>query len=127
MNLQEQVTRINEMMGTNKKLSSYQKIIDMSLESLKKTCETMNDEDNEYVSFEACDILDSNLKVNVIKTEMIDGVLNLYVDMFYKNYTYLDYYPLKLELQNELKNYLGVNKIVVKEFENQFPVEDRQW
>jgi len=119
MNLQEQISRIQEMIGV-KKIDSHKKLISMAIESLKSTCDTMNSEDDEYVSFAACDLIDSNLKIH-LKDVIVDNDVTKYiVDMEYTNYTILDDDSLASELQNELKKWVGNNKVIVQEFKNNF-------
>ena len=71
MNLQEQISRIQEIMDKdvlNRKREVFQNLVNNSIENLKNTCETMNDEENdeEHVFFDACDFIDSSVVREIV-------------------------------------------------------------
>ena len=120
MNLQEQLFRINEMMGTSNKIEIFQKLIDSSVNQLKETCETMNSEDNEYVSFEACDLIDSNFNIRLDEYEVKKDKLIFYVNISYNNMSYIDDESFCIELQDKLKSWVGENKVIVRDYTNRY-------
>ena len=133
MNLQEQISRIQEIMDKdvlNRKKEVFQNLVNNSIENLKNTCETMNDEENdeEHVFFDACDFIDSSVDVRVTDIRTLNGVLSLLVVIKYKNYRYMDEDPFVYELQNELQSNLGTKiKIEVEDSINTFPSDQRNW
>jgi len=127
MNLQEQIIRIQEMMGTTTKLLAFQNLINIKIDELKDDCQRMNTEDDEYVSFDACDLMDSNLKVYLKEMKKENNVFIFYVDITYENYSFLDEESFIVELQAKMKEVVGKNKIIVQEYENKYPDQYRQW
>jgi hypothetical protein len=109
------------------KIQKYQKLIDASISLLKNRCETMNTEDDEYVSFDACDLIDNGVKVSLNDVEKLNDTLLLIVDVTYKNWEYLDESSFILELENELKIWIGKNKIRINMYKNTFPEHLKQW
>ena len=111
-----------------KKINVFQKVVDNSIDNLKRTCETMNDEDNEYVSFDACDFIDALVSVKVSDVKDVNGVITLLVVIKYKNYRFMDEETFLYELKNELKSSLGINVgIEVEDTINTFPPDQRNW
>jgi len=127
MNLQEQIIRIQEMMGTTTKLLAFQNLINIKIDELKDDCQRMNTEDDEYVSFDACDLMNSNLKVYLKEMKKENNVFIFYVDITYENYSFLDEESFIVELQAKMKEVVGKNKIIVQEYENKYPDQYRQW
>lgn len=127
MNLQEQIIRIQEMMGTTTKLPAVQNLINIKIDELKDDCQRMNTEDDEYVSFDACDLMDSNLKVYLKEMKRENNVFIFHVDITYENYSFLDEESFIVELQAKMKEVVGKNKIIVQEYENKYPQQNRQW
>lgn len=127
MNLQEQIIRIQEMMGTTTKLPAFQNLINIKIDELKDDCQRMNTEDDEYVSFDACDLMDSNLKVYLKEMKRENNVFIFHVDITYENYSFLDEESFIVELQAKMKEVVGKNKIIVQEYENKYPQQNRQW
>lgn len=122
MNLQEQLTRINEMMGNTKtkQLLVIQNIINDSIDSLNTMCTTMNDENNEYVSYQACDLIDSDLKVFLKDIIQHKESTELVVDMTYKSYTFLDETYFISELEDQLKDWMGKVKVTLQDYKNTY-------
>ena len=133
MNLQEQIYRIQEIIDKdtlNRRIGAFQELVNNSIDNLKNTCETMNDEENdeEHVFFDACDFIDSLVDVRVTDIRTLNGVLNLLVVIKYKNYRYMDEDPFVYELKNELQSNIGTNiKIEVEDSINTFPSDQRNW
>lgn len=127
MNLQEQIIRIQEMMGTTTKLPAFQNLINIKIDELKDDCQRMNTEDDEYVSFDACDLMDSNLKVYLKEMKRENNVFIFHVDITYENYFFFDEESFIVELQAKMKEVVGKNKIIVQEYENKYPQQNRQW
>ena len=128
-NIVENILRIQELMenNPNKKMEGYQKLIDNSISQMKNICETMNDDDNEYILYDACDIINSDIKVlfrEIIKHEDYKEIV---VDITYSNYGYIDDSPIVYELGYFLSEIIGKTKVTVGEFTNTFPDEQRQW
>ena len=132
MNLQENIQRIKEMMGVinedySKKREDYQKLVDMVLGNLKYKCETENSESDEIVNFDACELIDSNLKVEVIDVKKLDTGKSILISLKYENYNYIDEDSFVYELRDGLKRWIGNIKIEVEDSINIFPEEDRQF
>ena len=132
MNLQENIQRIKEMKGEinddkSKKREDYQKLVDMVLGNLKYKCETENSESDEIVNFDACELIDSNLKVEVIDVKKLDTGKSILISLKYENYNYIDEDSFVYELRDGLKRWIGNIKIEVEDSINIFPEEDRQF
>lgn len=120
MNLKEEVIRINEMMGNSDKVSTFQKILNLGVENLRDICENMNSEDDEYVSFEACDLIDSGLKITLSEIGGKDGEIIFYVNISYFNMFHIDEETFCIELQDVLNSWVGKNKVIVREYTNRY-------
>jgi hypothetical protein len=100
-------------------------LINSILEDFKYICETMNDEDNEYISFSTCGLIDSDLKITVSDVMIDNGVFKILIVGKYYNYSYIDEDTLIYEIQDELNQYIGKNKVVVEDWIN--TNNNRQW
>ena len=133
MNLKEQILRIQEIMNKDslkRKVESFQKLVDTSVDNLKNICKTMEDSetDDEPISSYACWLIDVLENVRVTDVKNVNGVISLLIVIKYKNHRYLDEEPFVYELKNELKNNLGINiKIEVEDHINTFPPDQRNW
>jgi len=132
MNLQENIQRIKSMMGVisehySKKSERYQKLVDMVLDNLKYKCETLNSESEEIVSFDACELINSDLKVQVVDVKQYDNGKSILILLKYKNYRFIDEDSFVYELRDGLKKWVGNIKIEVEDSINIFPDKDRQW
>jgi hypothetical protein len=132
MNLQEHTNRIKQMMGVisedySKKSEGHQKLVDMVLDDLKYKCETLNSESDEIVSFDACELINSDLKVQVVDVKQYDNGKSILILLKYKNYRFIDEDSFVYELRDGLKKWIGNIKIEVEDSINIFPEEDRQW
>lgn len=128
MNLQENISRIKSMMGLQEsKTESIQSLINSSLKSFKKACDTPYSED-ESINGAICEWMDTGVKVNVKEIVKSDDYTLIYVDLIYWSYTrYLDEDPLLWGLQDKLKPWVGKNKIIASDYTNTYPEEKRQW
>ena len=111
----------------SKKREDYQKLVDMVLGNLKYKCETENSESDEIVNFDACELIDSNLKVEVIDVKKLDTGKSILISLKYENYNYIDEDSFVYELRDGLKRWIGNIKIEVEDSINIFPEEDRQF
>ena len=132
MNLHENIHRIKQMMGVisedySKKSEGHQKLVDMVLDDLKYKCETLNSESDEIVSFDACELINSDLKVQVVDVKQYDNGKSILILLKYKNYRFIDEDSFVYELQDGLKKWIGNIKIEVEDSINIFPDKDRQW
>jgi len=128
MNLQEQISRIQSMMGLNEaKEQKIQSVIDMGLDSLRSICKNMNSEEDEYVSFQACQLLDSGVKIVVNSIDKKEDELIIIVDVSYYGWHHLDEDPLMFELQDKIKVWVGKNRIKVNKYINTYPEDLRNW
>jgi hypothetical protein len=124
MKLQEQINRIQSMMGVlsedkTNKLEIFQTLINTTIDNMKYICENDNTEDDEYISISACDLIDSALKVKLI--DVIHGnQIKLIIDIIYKNYSYLDEDEFLSELKDRLKVLIPISGIEVNSYENLF-------
>jgi hypothetical protein len=87
---------------TPKELFEKYNIIDEAIEELKRTCER-NDEDNEYVSYSACDFIEVLTEVEIVDIKK-DNTIELKL-RYQSIFNYLDEYSFIYELKHELKNY----------------------
>jgi hypothetical protein len=125
MNLQEQINRIHSMMGVlsedrTKKFEVFQTLINTTIDNMKYICENNNTDDDEYISFSACDLIDSSLKVKLIDFTRGDQ-LKLTIDITYKSYfPYLNEDEFLSELKDRLKILIPIGEIEVNSYENLF-------
>jgi hypothetical protein len=125
MKLQEQINRIHSMMGVlsedrTKKFEAFQTLINSTIDNMKYICENNNTEDDEYISFSACDLIDSSLKVKLIDFTRGDQ-LKLTIDITYKSYfPYLNEDEFLFELKDRLKILIPIGEIEVNRYENLF-------
>jgi hypothetical protein len=125
MKLQEQINRIQSMMGVlsedrTKKFEAFQTLINSTIDNMKYICENNNTEDDEYISVSACDLIDSSLKVKLIDFTRGDQ-LKLTIDITYKSYfPYLNEDEFLFELKDRLKILIPIGEIEVNRYENLF-------
>jgi hypothetical protein len=124
MKLQEQISRIQSMMGVlsedkTKKFEAFQTLINTTIDNMKYICENNNTEDDEYISVSACDLIDSSLKVKLIDFTRGDQ-FKLIIDITYKNYSHLDEDEFLSELKDRLKILIPIGEIEVNRYENLF-------
>ena len=124
MKLQEQINRIHSMMGVlsedkTKKFEVLQTLINTTIDNMKYICENNNTDDDEYISFSACDLIDSSLKVKLIDFTRGDQ-LKLTIDITYKSYSHLDEDEFLSELKDRLKILIPIGEIEVNRYENLF-------
>ena len=104
-----------------------QNLINVVIRDLKEVCETQTSDDNEFVSFSACELIESLKSLVVKRVERKNDVFLIYVDIKYESYTYKDDEFFIYELQGEIKKILGKNKIIVEGYDNVFPEHMKQW
>lgn len=127
MNWKKNIKKVLREEIRNKRLVAIQKLIDVTIESLKDKC-GLNTEYDEYVAYSTCELLDSDIKIYVKDFEIVNNVSVIKIDITYNNITrYLNYNDLVWELQSKLKPFLNLNKIKVEKYDNLFPEENRQW
>ena len=125
MKLQEQISRIQSMMGVlsedrTKKFEVFQTLINTTIDNMKYICENNNTDDDEYISVSACDLIDSSLKVKLIDFTHGDQ-LKLTIDITYKSYfPYLNEDEFLFELKDRLKLFIPIGEIEVNRYENLF-------
>jgi len=124
MKLQEQISRIQSMMGVlsedrTKKFEVFQTLINTTIDNMKYICENNNTDDDEYISVSACDLIDSSLKVKLIDFTHGDQ-LKLTIDITYKSYLNLYEYGFLSELKDGLKLFIPIGEIEVNRYENLF-------
>jgi len=129
MNLQEQLNRIQSMMGTinedNKKLSAIQNLINREIDYLKTQCEEMNADSEEIISFDACDFLESLNSVQVININPTDKSFIVQIIIKYESiFAAMDEEAFIRELHYKLKKYIPNIKLQVEDSIN---IKDRQW
>jgi hypothetical protein len=124
MKLQEQISRIQSMMGVlsedrTKKFEVFQTLINTTIDNMKYICENNNTDDDEYISVSACDLIDSSLKVKLIDFTHGDQ-LKLTIDITYKSYSNLYEDEFLSELKDRLKLFIPIGEIEVNRYENLF-------
>jgi hypothetical protein len=128
MNLQEQINRIQSMMGTinedNKKLSSIQNLINKEIDYLKTQCEEMNSESDEIISWDACNLIEVLTSVQVTDINPTDKTFIVQIIIKYKSiFQHIDEEAFIRELHYKLKKYIPNLKLEVKDSIN---IQDRQ-
>lgn len=111
-------------LSKQKKINALQKLINICLLNIKRICETMNSEDDEFVSYSACELIDSGLVVTLSNVDVKDNKIYLYIELKYKSVLYQDYEGLTYELSWALKEYIGDNVIIV---DNLINTNIREW
>ena len=129
MNLQEQLNRIQEMMGTinedNKKLSAIQNLINKEIDYLKTQCEEMNSESDEIISWDACNLIEVLTSVQVTDINPTDKTFIVQIISKYKSiFQYIDEDAFIRELHYKLKKYIPNIKLQVEDSIN---IQNRQW
>lgn len=124
MNLQEQLYRIKSMMGTiNEDTSNikglFQELVNNSIDELRYICDTMNSDDDEIVSFGACDLIDSSINLTVTNVKKEEQLVIITLLIKYKNYSFIDEDSFVYEL-NHMLNKFGRFSIVVEDSINTF-------
>jgi hypothetical protein len=102
-----------ESINEGSKENTIQKLIDEFVNQLKHDCETINSEDDEFVSFEACDLLNADGKLTVMSVERHEGSLLIVLSLTYESYLNIDEYPLFLELKAKLRKTLGIPRVLL--------------
>jgi hypothetical protein len=128
MNLQEQINRIQSMMGTinedSKKLSSIQNLINKEIDYLKTQCEEMNSESDEIISWDACNLIEVLTSVQVTDINPTDKTFIVQIIIKYKSiFQHIDEETFIRELHYKLKKYIPNLKLEVKDSIN---IQDRQ-
>jgi hypothetical protein len=128
MNLQEQLNRIQSMMGTinedSKKLSSIQNVINKEIDYLKTQCEEMNSESDEIISWDACNLIEVLTSVQVTDINPTDKTFIVQIIIKYKSiFQHIDEEAFIRELHYKLKKYIPNLKLEVKDSIN---IQDRQ-
>jgi len=103
-----------------------QKLVNDILNDMKLTCEIMNSEDDEIISFGACDLIDADVKVSVSDVGIVNGRRRVLVVIKYHNWRYIDEDEFVYELSKELRKWIGDNYVEVEDYINTFPPEKRQ-
>ena len=128
MNLQENIRRIlREEEQRKTKTDEFQKLIDDEIESMKEICKQMGADDEEIISFDACDFLELDPKVIVTDVDKFYGKLRILVVIKYEAAMHFhDEEAFIYELQWRLK-WVGNVMIDVEDVINTYPNDKRQW
>lgn len=94
---------------------------------MKNTCEIMDSEDEEILSFSVCELISANIKVSVSDVSIVNDRIRVLINITYKNFRWLSEDNFLFELSRELKKWIGPNYVEVDEYTNTFPPEERQW
>ena len=105
---------------SNKKLLAYQKLFDTILSGIRHQCEELNSENDEIISFDACDFIESLTEMKVVDITR-DGTVQ--VILKYDYFRYIDYDPFIYEFKHELKKYGNVKIDVI----DSINTHNRQW
>ena len=140
MNLQESIKRIlrEELDNCGKiikennshinRKEKFQKLIDDEIESMKEICKQMDADDEEIISFDACDFLDLDPKVRVTSVDKLNGVPRILVVIEYEAMMHFhDEETFISELQYRLRKWITNIYIDVEDVINTYPDEKRQW
>ena len=105
-----------------------QKLIDDEIESMKEICKQMDADDEEIISFDACDFLDLDPKVRVTSVDKLNGVPRIMVVIEYKAMMHFhDEETFISELRYRLHKWITNIYIDVEDVINTYPDEKRQW
>lgn len=99
----------------NQKIDTFQKILDMSISTLKEKCdeiERFGADAEEIVSFDACDELSTTSSIKVIDIIIDKGQIFLILDFYTESINqYQSIDSLIWELQYQIQSYMGRNTI----------------
>jgi len=120
-------TILNEEDRRKNKTQELQKLIDDEIKSMKEICKEMSVDDEEIISFDACDFLDLDPKVIVTDVDKFYGKLRILVVIKYEAaMRFYDEEAFIYELQWRLK-WVGDVMIDVEDVINTYPNDKRQW
>jgi hypothetical protein len=120
----------NEMTNKNKLFNlreKYQTLVGYIIKDMKSTCEIMNSEDNEIISFGACELIDADVKVSVSEIGIVNDRQRVLVVIKYHHWRYIDKDEFVYELSKELRKWIGDSYVEVEDYLNTYPPEKRQW
>ena len=127
-NLQESIRRIlKEEKQRKTKTDEFQKLIDEEIESMKEICKQMGADDEEIISFDACDFLELDPNVIVTEVSKFYGALRILVVIKYEAAMHFhDEESFIYELQSRLK-WVGNVMVDVEDVITTYPNDKRQW
>ena len=128
MNLQESIRRVlREEKQRKTKTDEFQKLIDEEIESMKEICKQMGADDEEIISFDACDFLELDPNVIVTEVSKFYGALRILVVIKYGAAMHFhDEESFIYELQSRLK-WVGNVMVDVEDVITTYPNDKRQW
>jgi hypothetical protein len=99
----------------NQKDKTFQKLIDLSISSLRDKCNKMDElgaESEEIVNFEACDQLNTTSDVKIVNFNINNGIIILFLDFYTESIVQNQSIDnLIWELKYEMEYYVGKNTI----------------
>ena len=108
------------------KTDEFQKLIDEEIESMKEICKQMGADDEEIISFDACDFLELDPKVTVTEVSKFNGKLRILVVIKYEAAMHFhDEESFIYELQSRLK-WVGNVMVDVEDVITTYPNDKRQ-
>ena len=108
------------------KTQEFQKLIDEEIESMKEICKQMGADDEEIISFDACDFLELDPKVTVTEVSKFNGKLRILVVIKYEAAMHFhDEESFIYELQSRLK-WVGNVMVDVEDVITTYPNDKRQ-
>ena len=127
MSLQESIRRVlREEKQRKTKTDEFQKLIDEEIESMKEICKQMGADDEEIISFDACDFLELDPKVTVTEVSKFNGKLRILVVIKYEAAMHFhDEESFIYELQSRLK-WVGNVMVDVEDVITTYPNDKRQ-
>ena len=109
------------------KTQEFQKLIDEEIESMKEICKQMGADDEEIISFDACDFLELDPNVIVTEVSKFYGALRILVVIKYEAAMHFhDEESFIYELQSRLK-WVGNVMVDVEDVITTYPNDKRQW
>jgi len=120
---------IKESTLTVDRKEKIQKLIDNEIDLMKNICEYMDSEnEEEFISFDACDFLDLNPKVRVTSVDKLNGVPRILIVIEYEAMMHFhDEETFISELQYRLRKWISNVMVDVEDVINTYPNEKRQW
>jgi len=120
---------IKESTLTVDRKEKIQKLIDNEIDLMKNICEYMDSEnEEEFISFDACDFLELDPKVKVTAVDKLNGIPRILVVIKYEAMMHFhDEETFISELQYRLRKWISNVTVDVEDVINTYPNEKRQW
>lgn len=130
MNLNDNISRINELILINEsknKINVIKGLIDNSIQEINEMCHK-NDDYNEYITQDTCELLLSDFKYTIEDIYFDEGKMMVKIKIQYRNYQHFyDWESFEWDIRYYLKKLIPNVDIKVIDSINNFDPESRQW